>query len=287
MANTMKKKILVATDYSKNAWNALSYVIDLYAEVPCEFHLVHAYSTTGYAIDSMMVPEPGELAYEQARDRAEKGMERWEKQLEFRDTHPHHEFFYRLEFNSVLGAIKSEVERYDIELVVIGTKGETDAADILYGSHAVSVMEKIRNCPVLAVPTQVVYHPPKEIVFPTSYKTHYKRRELQYLIEMAKLGGGAIRILHVDLEDELSAQQLQNKELLTECLEEVLISFHTMHDVDVVTAISCFIQARESDMIAFINKKHNFFESLFNRPLVKELGFNAQIPVLVMHDLRN
>jgi nucleotide-binding universal stress UspA family protein len=283
----MKKKILVATDYSKNAWNALSYVIDLYADYSTQFHLVHAYSTTGYAIDSMMVPEPGELAYEQARERAEKGMERIEQHLNFRDSNPNHEFHFHIEFNSLIGAIKHHVEAHDIELVVIGTKGETDATDIIYGSNAVNIMEKVRNCPVLAIPTQVVYQPPKEIVFPTGYKDHFKRRELLHMIEIAEITDASIRVLHIDEEEELSQAQKDNKELLAECLETVDFSFHRMHDVDITTAISCFVQARESDMIAFINRKHNFLDSIFNRPLVKELGYHAQVPVLAMHDLRN
>ncbi len=40
-------------------------------------------------------------------------------------------------------------------------------------------------------------------------------------------------------------------------------------------------------MIAFINKKHNFFGSIFSNPMVKELGNNPNISVLTLHDLRN
>ena len=283
----MKKKILIPTDYSKNAWNALSYAIELYKKYDCDFHLLHAYSTSGYAIDSMMVPEPGELAYEQARDRAEKGMDRIMQHLNFRDEMPNHHFTTHIEFNSVLGAIKNAVERFDIELVVIGTKGESDAVDIIYGSNAVHIMEKVRNCPVLAIPAQVVFSPPKEIVFPTNYKDHYKRRELLHLIEIAEISDSEIRILHIDEEYELSEEQKNNRSLLKECFETVEYAFHRLQNVDVQTALSCFVQSRESDMIAFINKKHNFFSSLFSKPLVKELGFNAQIPVLTLHDLRN
>lgn len=283
----MKKKILIPTDYSKNAWNALSYTIELYRSYECEFHILHAYSTSGYAIDSMMVPEPGELAYEQARDRAEKGMDRIMQHLNFRDEMPNHHFSTHCEFNSVLGAIKNEVERHDIELVVIGTKGESDATDILYGSNAVNIMEKVRNCPVLAVPAQVIYSRPKEIVFPASYKEHFKRRELLHLIEIAEITDAVIRILHIDQEDELSEEQKNNRTLLKECFETVQYTFHRLHHIDVQTAVNCFVQSRESDMIAFINRKHSFFGSLFSKPMVKELGFHAQVPVLTLHDLRN
>jgi hypothetical protein len=51
--------------------------------------------------------------------------------------------------------------------------------------------------------------------------------------------------------------------------------------------VRCFVQSRESEMIAFVNKKHNFFGSIFSNPMVKELGMHTNVPLLAMHDLRN
>lgn len=53
----------------------------------------------------------------------------------------------------------------------------------------------------------------------------------------------------------------------------------------VQSGISAFIESRESDMIAFVNKKHNFFGSMFSKPLVKEMGYHSKIPVLTLHDI--
>ena len=40
-------------------------------------------------------------------------------------------------------------------------------------------------------------------------------------------------------------------------------------------------------MNVFINKKHVFFKSILTKPMVKDLGHNARVPVLALHDLRN
>lgn len=42
---------------------------------------------------------------------------------------------------------------------------------------------------------------------------------------------------------------------------------------------------RESDMVAFINRKHKFFAGILNQPLVKGIAYNSKVPVLVMHDV--
>ena len=49
-------------------------------------------------------------------------------------------------------------------------------------------------------------------------------------------------------------------------------------------AVDIFVQARGSDMLAFVNKKHTFFTNLFSKPMVKELGMKSKVPVLALHD---
>lgn len=284
----MKKKILLPTDFSKNAWNAISYAIELYKNEECDFFVLNTYNVSGYALDSVMVPEPGDRAYEQAKEESENGLAKILEKLSFRDDYPNHKFYMISQFNTLLDAIKDVVEKKDIEMIVMGTKGASNARDVIYGSNTVLIMEKVRNCPILTIPENTIFIAPKEIVFPTSYRTHYKRRELQYLIEIAQISNAAIRVLHISKGDEaLDESQQNNKGLLEEYFDGLTYSFHTLHSGDVQTALSCFVESRDSDMITFINKKHSFFGSIFSKPMVKELGYHSKVPVLALHDLRN
>ncbi|MBG6131837.1 nucleotide-binding universal stress UspA family protein [Aquimarina sp. EL_43] len=283
----MKKKILLPTDFSKNAWNAILYAIELYKNETCDFYVLNVFNATGYALESMMIPEPGERFYEEAKEKSEKGLSKIEERLSFRDDNPNHKFFMISQFNNVLSAIKDTVEKKDIEMIVMGTKGTTNAGDLIYGSNTVLVMEKVRNCPVMAIPENTNYKEPKEIVFPTDYRTQIKRRELQYLIEIARITNAEIRILHVTNDDDLDEEQENNKRLLVEYLDGIKYTFHTLHNIDVKGGLSSFVESRESDMITFINRKHSFFGSIFSRPMVKNLGQHSQVPVLALHDLAN
>lgn len=198
-----------------------------------------------------------------------------------------HKFFPISTFNNPIEAIKNTVEDKDIEIIVMGTKGETSSRKVIYGSNAVNVMEKVRNCPVIVVPGTAKHELPKEIVFPTSYKTHFKRRELNYLIEIAKKCNSSIRVLHVSEENKLNKEQLSQKAKLDEYFEGIDYSFHKLSHMAIPAAINCFVESRGSDMVAFINKKHRFFGSILSQPLVKDIGYHSKVPTLVMHDLRN
>ncbi len=280
----MDKRVLLPTDFSKNALNAIRYALDLYKDQNCDFYFLNAYQVNGYSIDSMMVPEPGERAYEASKRASEDGFAKLMAVLALHNDNPKHCYHTISTYNSLLYAIKDTIGKKDIDIVVMGTKGATGAENIIFGTNTVDVMEKVTECPVLAVPENVRFSTPKEIVFPTDYKTNFKRKEMDYLLEIARYHNATIRILHIAKESKLNRTQLNNKELLETILEGTDHHFHTLTDLKVQSGISAFINSRESDMIAFINKRHSFFGSILSKPLVKEMGYHSKIPVLTLND---
>ncbi|APZ45472.1 universal stress protein [Polaribacter reichenbachii] len=284
----MKRKILLPTDFSKNAWYAIQYALELYKKDTCHFYILNVFSATSDIMKNLINLEPGSELYEVIKEKSETGLQKVLEMLKLHKyNNPKHNFETISVFNNPLEAIKNIVEKKDIEMIVMGTKGATNTSLIAYGSTAIYVMEKVRNCPVIVVPEKAKRNLPKEIVFPTSYKTHYKRRQLNSLIDVAKKCNSRIAILHIAEEEKLSEEQLENKELLEEIFEEVNYGFHTLSKNAIETAIDVFVESRESDMVAFINKKHTFFGSILSQPLVKDITYNSNTPILVMHDLRN
>ncbi|GAA4884439.1 universal stress protein [Flaviramulus aquimarinus] len=284
----MKRKILLPTDFSKNAWHAINYAIELYKNDQCDFYILNVYTATGNIIESLINMEPGSELYETAKLESENGLAKILDMLAFKDNNtPKHHFKPISTFNNTVEAIKNVVEEKDIEMIIMGTKGKTNYRKTVYGSTAINVMEKVRNCPVIVVPKMAKHHLPKEIVFPTGFKTPFKKRELNHLIELAKKCEASIRVLHISLKNKLSDVQLNNKKLLKEYFEGVPYTFHTLSYMEIPVAINCFVESRGSDMVAFINKKHIFFGSMLTHPLVKDIGQKSKVPILVMHDLRN
>ncbi len=283
----MKKKILLPTDFSKNAWNALCYASELYKNEEVEFYLLHAFMVQNYTMDNLMVPEPGENHFEEVKSRSEHNIQKLLKQIKILDVPGNHKYFIESVFNTPLEAVKALVEDKDIDMVIVGHKGETDAIDVLIGSNSIDFMEKIRNCPVLMIPSETSFKEPNEIVFPTSFKTHYKHKELFHLYEIAKITNAPIRILHISEEKELSEEQKVKKALLEEIFDGLIYTFNFLKNTQVQMGVNIFMQSRNSDMVAFINKKHDFLETLFSKPMVKNLGYSAKVPVLSLHDLRN
>ncbi len=279
----MDKRILIPTDFSKNALNAVRYALDLYEKLNCTFYFLNVFRLDSYTTSNLLVPEPGSGEYEEARAKSEEKFQKLLEMIALHRDNPKHTYHTIASYNFLSEAIKQTIDQKDIDLVVMGTQGASGIKGVIFGSNTVNTMEVITECPVLAIPENVSFKPPKEIVFPSDFKTSYKRKELNYLIEIAQIHQAYIRVIYISKKEELTDLQINNKDLLQEILETVDHSFHTLPEKDVAHGITSFANRRNSDMIAFINRKHFFFGSIFSRPLVKEIGYSATVPILALH----
>jgi nucleotide-binding universal stress UspA family protein len=279
----MKRRILIATDFSKNAQNAINYAINLYQNDNCDFYFLNTFTTEAFTMELAGVRDLAET-----RQNSIAGLSIILDKLAVEATAENHRYHTISEYGVLIDIMKSMVDKHDIDIVIMGTKGNADPSAKVFGSQTVLAMEKIRNCPVLAIPAAATYQGIKEIVFPTGYKTPYKRREFQYLVDIAKKTGAAIRVVHVSgKEERLNPDQRNRQRLLKDYFEGLEYSFHLLQGRDVQSAIDAFIKEKACDMVAFINKKHNFINWLLSKPMVKKLTYHATIPVLALHDLRN
>ena len=281
----MKKHILIPTDFSKNAWNALNYAIALFKEDECTFYLLNAYQLYHFTTDSIIVPEPGEKSYEEARENSEKGLENLLDGLQSSMDNPNHKFEMISVYNNVLKAVKETIKSKEINFIVMGTKGEGNPMNVLYGSNAVTVIENVKKCPILVIPeNSQMPNEPGEVVFASNFKYYYKRRELIPVIDIATRLKAPIRILYVNGEGKLSTEQENNREILKDYFEGIDYSYHTLTHLSTAPGIYAFMESRSSTILALYNRKHGFFTSLFTTSLVKELSESPQFPILVLQE---
>lgn len=284
----MTNNILIPTDFSRNAWQAVQYALVLFKNNHCNIHLVNAFEFSD-GMSSFVIPEPGEEDYESAKFEAEAELSKVSNMMALKPIkQTSHHFIPQAICGEPLEVIQNYVTQNNIDLVVMGTHGRSESDMAVYGSVAVNVMEKVRQCPVMVVPLTTVLSLPKEIVFPTKFKSKFTESNMTMLHYFTKMANATIQILHIfkSGESHLSAEQLKVKNNLQDLLDSQHCdySFRTLYHQEVETGINCFIESRESDMVCFLNKKHSFFGSILSRPLVKQITFYSRVPILVLHE---
>ncbi|VAW14196.1 Universal stress protein [hydrothermal vent metagenome] len=277
------KRILIPTDFSNNSWNATRYALDLFKEETCTFFLLNTY-TPAIANSRFMASTINGGQIDGVLDISENGLKNVVKRIEETCLYKNHSFKTISSFSLLVDEIKDTVERKQIDLIVMGTKGATGLKKVTMGSNTGDVITKVK-CPLLAVPENAVYSKPKEIAFPMDFYLGYDVKVLDVLIELALLNKAALRILHVSKKgEELSEEQSKNKEFLEDYLMDVEHSFHFVSGTKLEVAVQCFVESRSIDMIAMVAKNLNYFQRILFRPSVEQISYHTEIPFLVLHE---
>lgn len=202
-------------------------------------------------------------------------------------TNTKHSFYAIYEYGFFIESIKKILADRKIDLIAMGTKGASGLREKVVGSNAGDVITKIQHN-TLVIPNNVVISKPKEIAFPTNFNIFYSHNILNAITEILELCEANLRIMHVTKKGmELNPEQEGNKTYLLEFMEETQPkghSFHTVTNKRVKSAIQCFVESRDADMIIMVAKNLNFIQQILFDSIVEKISFHTKIPFYVIHD---
>jgi nucleotide-binding universal stress UspA family protein len=278
------KTVLIPTDFSTNAMHAIDYALNLYKCEQTVFYFIHAYADEVYG--------PFKSSLDVSMTEHKKNVEKNSKKLlsdfitekKEKIHNPKHTYKGLACFESLVDAVNDTVNEMNIDLVIMGTKGQTAAKNITFGSHTVQVFKYVK-CPVLAIPESCSYQQPKKILFPTDYNLPYKRRELKLLNTLAREFKSEIFCLHISDFEVLSLRQLDNKQFLKEALGNAYLNFEQTPVQNRLNAIMTSIKEKNIDLLVMVNSRHSFLEDMLYRSTVDEIGLRIHLPFLVLQNL--
>ena len=278
------RKILIPTDFSDNSMNAAKYAAELFKHGPSEIYLLYAYADEVYDNKTRLVNADFEELKQQALEKAEENLEIMRKNLFSISPNPKHKLIKIAEFGMLVDSVNDWVEKENIDIVVMGTQGETDDKEITFGSNTLQVIKYVK-CPVLAVPELFGDLHPKNILFPTDFLIPYKRRELKLLGTIAKCFGTKIDFLYVSQFPTLSLRQEDNKTFLEASLVDNKVAFNHRSNKDVTKAINTFVIENPIDMLVMVNTRHSYLENILYQSTIEKIGLHIDIPFLVLQNL--
>ena len=274
----MRKHILIPTDYSENAWSAAQYAIKLYAHKPCTFYFLHAWTFINTGSRTYISPNYIDTLKNTSKELLAVLTERAKSE----STNDTHEFKTIFSTDSLIDSIIFAIEKQKIDLLVMGTKGATGAKEFLLGSNSVTVINKVKICPLLLVPNNYKFEIPAQIAFPTDFNRLYGE-ELLAIKKLAALHNSSLNILTINGMDTLSHSQRNNFDILKEYLKDEKHTFYWKSDyVRKEKAIKDFIEENEMNILIMINYEHDFIEKLIKEPIINKMGFHTEIPFLII-----
>jgi len=275
------KKILLPTDFSENSWNAIKYALQLFKDQECNFVLLNTYTPIIYQVEFMQSSSAQLGIIDTMKKVSQNGLDELQEKINSEFNNPKHSFSQISAFNSLTSEIDDLYSNNIMDIIVMGTQGASGVAGVLFGSNTIHVIKKAK-CPIMSIPSDFSFETPHEILFPTDYEIEYQEAHLKPIIEIAQKHISRVNILHVFIGNSLTSAQEKNKSILESSMKKVAHLFHDVKNQNVPEAITNFQLRARINLLIMINNKRSFFENLFFKSTINQIGFHLNIPLMVI-----
>jgi nucleotide-binding universal stress UspA family protein len=273
------KNIIVPTDFSPAALNAVNYAADMALVINARVHLLHIYQIPVSVTEAPLVF----VSVEDLKDNAEKKLAKLKNDLEHITSGK-----LDIQTEARLGDLTDELENYCTSIqpfvVVMGTRGHSAVEKALFGSNALSVIKQL-TWPVICVPIGKEYGMGiRQVGLACDFREVLETTPVSVIKTFIKELKAKLHVLNVDPEDNHTKDNTQTQVvLLKTALEDVNPFYHFINNKDVEDGINEFAENNNLDMVIAIPKKHKLMDGLFKKSSTKQLVFESHVPVMCVH----
>jgi nucleotide-binding universal stress UspA family protein len=278
-------KILLPTDFSEGAANALQFLTQQFRYTPLEITLLHTYHLQ--IVDPFTHQEIINMQERELRAWAEQKLENIKQKIlqELPGSHVNCVTRLGLAVDEILDFSKQN----NIDFIIMGTLGASGLSEILIGSNTAKVIESSR-CPVLAVPLHFHSHRLPTEKLKVTYACDFTDLDLYAFLQINKflsLCNGKLCLMHVaKSKDDVSSGFIQELiDFLS--LSFDALEFELIEAPDVLKGIKEFTEKNPQNVLAMTTHKRTFLDKLYSKSITTSVAFHNQTPLLALHKYRN
>lgn len=274
------KTIIVTSDFSSSAHNALAYSCAFLNERENEAELIllniytipAMYTSDGVAVTTIS----GALS--DAEDRLQEEYE-WVK-----GNYPAIRINTRAILGGFLESLKSQVEILAPVLVIMGTSGKYDNM-WSWNTEILNVFRDL-TVPVLTIPEHLSYTQVRNIAFACNFTNINLHTPVESLKKIIRFTGATLHVIYVksNAQTRENITPLKQEATVHELLKELAPLYHTLQENDVVEAIGHFVKAQSIDLLLVVPRRVGIWESIFHKSHTKALARFNSTPVLALRE---
>jgi nucleotide-binding universal stress UspA family protein len=277
------KQILVPTDFSTCADNAINFAVQSAKIIPAKITLLHSFEVNNNIYTDYLGVNR-EFNMTMLNGIEEKMMQLKKNTYETDgvvvDTY--------ISTNSLQEAITKFIKEKKVDLIVMGSLGASGMKEKLWGSRTGAVIGK-SSVPVIVVPVEYEWKKPQNILLATN-RFEKEAAILNYLFELAGLYMCQVQVaVFTDGDDDNAQTFLEHQQKISEYeeylketyKEETLTSAH-IHGENFETTLQNFIKENDIDILVMVTYQHKFWNRIFNPSKTKRMSYHTNIPLLAI-----
>ena len=277
------RKIVIPSDFSENAFNALKYAVELFKYERSEFYILHAYADEVFNKEGVLTQEFMEEFKSTTQKNSDDELKKICQRINDQFHNPRHRFHTVSAFGLLIDEVNDLAERENADIIITSTRGKTNDRTMTFGSNTLQIIKYVQ-CPVLSVPESYEYSDPKKILFPTNYLLPYQKRELKLVAELARSFSTEVHMLYVSNFSIDTYRQKNNQQAIKEHFYDVKMEYHQVSDKEKTEAILDTIEQQSIDLLILVNSRHSYLENVLYQSTLDKIGLNPKIPFLVLQN---
>ncbi|GAA4275478.1 universal stress protein [Aquimarina mytili] len=276
------KNILLPTDFSDNAKNAILFAMEYFKNELCTFYLLNVQKASSYTTDDLMAAPANTSVHQSVLSEAKRKLKTMIEDLKLQYPNQAYSYHAITDYDIFTDAIRQAIASKNIDLIVMGTNGATSASEVVFGSNTLNVIRKI-DCPVLAIPQGYHFKKPKIVLFTIDYRDRFITTGIEPLMDTITKYKSSLRILKVKEDETVTVAEFDDKKHMKEFFKGINHTFHSIINVPTALAINSFVQIMDVDMTAMFVKRETFLERFFKGSETSKISYGTRVPLLIMH----
>jgi nucleotide-binding universal stress UspA family protein len=270
------KTILVPTDFSRNARNAVRYALELSQALKTRLVLYHVYQVPMPVSEVPMVLLPD---YEIERINLQR-MKSLVRDVR-KKAGPEVEVEGLVGNGTTVSRLNEYIEENLVDLVVMGTRGANTMLDRLIGTNTAALMKKA-SCPVLAIPAKARFKGFKEIIYASDH-SNQEAVFSSFLLKLAKLYAADLVVLNVKKDHQTNVgNEIEVPIAIRNHYPYDRFHFVSVVDDSIEQGITDFVKRSKPQLLAVTIRQRGAIEDLFHRSVIKQLAYHLPVPLLTL-----
>jgi nucleotide-binding universal stress UspA family protein len=271
------KKILVPTDFSEQAENALKVAAKLAKRFNAEIYLLHMLELPMQMVnpvgDTRSSDLPEALFFMKL---AKKRFSQMLSQPYLQGIKVHE----TVEFHQAFDGIMETSREHGCDFIVMGSQGATGFKEMFIGSNTEKVVRS-SEIPVLVIKNDPGEFVVKNFIFATNLDNHNKKT-LKKVVKFAELMEAKLHLVYINTANEfITSEETDNYlEKFLEGTDFTNYEFHVYNDDSVEQGIMHFANKMKADLIGIATHGRKGLSHFFNGSISEDLVNHSKIPVI-------
>jgi nucleotide-binding universal stress UspA family protein len=270
------KTILVTTDFSAAANNAVNYAAEMALSINAGLLLLNVVQIPiGYSDLPIVV------GLEDMIRSSERDIQYLKEEVK-RNVSDKIIIETEVGMGGFFEELKSVCERVKPYAVVMGSQGKTAAEHVLFGTHAVYTVKHLA-WPVITVPPGVEFKTVKKIGLASDLTEVVKITPIEEIKTLVHDFNAELHILNTGNKEVFDADLVFESGLMQEMTMSLNPTFHFINNENTDEGIMDFAEKNQIDLLIVLPRRHNFIAGIFHKSHTKNMVLHSHVPVMALH----